>query len=130
MIRVLVCLLLVLGLTAEDRVWVGIYVAELGEEGTSEVFYLMGQVGSEDLAAVESGRRNEGFLRLTHVCWEETEPTRVVANASAEGNPEQSDVVLVRLSGVERIVLLKGDPRVVIPAKSTPGAKAPTLEGY
>ena len=130
MIRTLCALLMVLGLAAEDRVWVGLYVLENGEDGKPSQFYVMGRIGAETLEAVQSGRQTEGFVRLTETCWQEEDPQRIVANAAAEDNREQTDVVLYRVARIERIALLKGDPRLVIPAKPGAAAKPPAVEGY
>ena len=122
LIPVVVCSAFGLGAEKAEKVWYGIHVREFNDGETSSL-YVMGQLEPSAVESLKSGQLKDGFVEATNVCTVDEETGEYEMNGEAEDSKEESNTVLYRVAMIDKLVVLKADPRTIF--KKRPVAETP-----
>jgi hypothetical protein len=105
--------LLISTATGSEMIWIGVFSEEIGDKGKYASQYICGQANSDFIAKLESNNDRQIFIRIENALFIDGVKGSYRMNDADDDAREESNIVYIRIGKIERIVILRDDPRKI-----------------
>jgi hypothetical protein len=99
--------------TGSELIWIGVYSEEIGDKGKYASQYICGQANGDSIAKLEKNTDRQIFIRIENALYVDGDKGSYRMNDADDDSKEESNIMYIRIGNIERIVILKDDPRKI-----------------